>query len=432
MKSQKIEPIDLEVRESAAGYELVWNDRRLNTSIGDHPVVHDAPALLQHMISEFTCYSTVEVYDNQIIEPQTIDAYRLFGLQKEFIETGTDNLSENFVYEVYKDPVLHRIAGPEHQDQLARYVPLMEWLADHDVALVDRDFVTLNASDAPGGASMHKNKRNAARQESSGPDTADFYRLAEWLKRQFTDLSPEERACVVYLHNGLEGALIHTIALLRGAITLSDFAVGVGAAHMVIESFPDVSAEEHQEFTNQLRSYAVAAIEYVRAYREGTLAGRLTNLLAQGSEGAEIEFKSTLRWDLKLGTNSREVTNSVVKTVAAFLNTRGGTLLIGVADDKSIVGLELDAFASEDEYLRHLYEVLRNALGTHVTPFVVADVVRTARGGVCVVECQRSPEPVLCQLKNKPDAFFVRAGPSTVNLVGEDRETFKRVHWGNG
>jgi predicted HTH transcriptional regulator len=53
----------------------------------------------------------------------------------------------------------------------------------------------------------------------------------------------------------------------------------------------------------------------------------------------------------------------VLKTIAAFLNTEGGDLLIGVADDGSIVGIERDQLESDDKFMRHLTQVVRNGLG---------------------------------------------------------------------
>ena len=50
-------------------------------------------------------------------------------------------------------------------------------------------------------------------------------------------------------------------------------------------------------------------------------------------------FKSTLRWSLKENRKDAErVTHAVVKTIAAFLNTEGGDLIIGVNDAGEVVG----------------------------------------------------------------------------------------------
>ncbi len=53
----------------------------------------------------------------------------------------------------------------------------------------------------------------------------------------------------------------------------------------------------------------------------------LSDLIAQG-EGSRIEFKQTI-----------SAAHRIARTLAAFANTAGGTLLIGVADDGRIVGI---------------------------------------------------------------------------------------------
>jgi len=41
------------------------------------------------------------------------------------------------------------------------------------------------------------------------------------------------------------------------------------------------------------------------------------------------------------------VTYAVLKTIAAFLNTEGGDLIIGVNDGREVVGIEQDQFENE-------------------------------------------------------------------------------------
>jgi predicted HTH transcriptional regulator len=56
----------------------------------------------------------------------------------------------------------------------------------------------------------------------------------------------------------------------------------------------------------------------------------------------------------KTGKDDKGVTHAVLKTIAAFLNTEGGNLLIGVADDDgSIIGIERDQLGSDDKFMRH-------------------------------------------------------------------------------
>ncbi len=57
---------------------------------------------------------------------------------------------------------------------------------------------------------------------------------------------------------------------------------------------------------------------------------RTIDELVANDEDSAVEFKSTARWDLRENTASRLMEDAVVKTVAGFLNSDGGTLLIGL------------------------------------------------------------------------------------------------------
>ena len=96
--------------------------------------------------------------------------------------------------------------------------------------------------------------------------------------------------------------------------------------------------------------------QYLRAHRNA-------EELIQRGESKTLEFKSTLRWNLEEDRkDDKLVTHSTLKTIAAFLNTEGGDLLIGVADDGSIVGIERDRLESDDKFMRHLAQVVRGSV----------------------------------------------------------------------
>jgi predicted HTH transcriptional regulator len=156
--------------------------------------------------------------------------------------------------------------------------------------------------------------------------------------------------------------------------------------------------------------------------------------LIQRGESKTLEFKSTLRWSLKENRkDDKVVTHSVLKTIAAFLNTEGGDLLIGVADDRSVVGIELDQFESEDRFMLHLAQVVRNGLGDRAGTCIDPKTQVVQGKTVCVVSCQRSPEPVFLKWKDMESApqgdFFVRSGPGTVELPPESAAEYVRTRF---
>jgi len=91
------------------------------------------------------------------------------------------------------------------------------------------------------------------------------------------------------------------------------------------------------------------------------VGNELLSLIARG-ESTRQEFKSTLRRNLKTGQDDTKVEDAVLKTVAAFCNTEGGTLLIGVEDNATILGIEADGFANLDRFSLHLSNLLGDRL----------------------------------------------------------------------
>src|SRR5438132_8046611 len=167
--------------------------------------------------------------------------------------------------------------------------------------------------------------------------------------------------------------------------------------------------------------------QYLRAHRNAE------ELIKRG-ESKTLEFKSTLRWSLKEDRqDDKGVTHAVLKTVAAFLNTEGGDLLIGVADDGAIVGIERDRLENDDKFMRHLAQVVRNGLGDRAGTCIDPRTQIVGGKTVCVVSCQRSPEPIFLRWKDleaSPDGdFFVRSGPGTVKLSPESAREYIRTRF---
>ncbi len=168
--------------------------------------------------------------------------------------------------------------------------------------------------------------------------------------------------------------------------------------------------------------------QYLRAHRQAE------ELIKRG-ESKTLEFKATMRWNLRENKqDDRRVTHAVLKTIAAFLNTQGGDLLIGVADDRSIVGIERDRFDSDDRFMLHLAQVVRNGLGDRAGTCIDPKTQIVTGKTVCVVSCQRSPEPVFLKwrgMESGPDGdFYVRSGPGSVQLAPESVREYIRTRFG--
>ncbi len=131
------------------------------------------------------------------------------------------------------------------------------------------------------------------------------------------------------------------------------------------------------------------------------------------STSTATEFKSTLRWDIRAGKTNQAIEHAALKTIAAFLNSDGGNLLIGVRDDGSIEGIETDKFVNEDKFLLHLWTLIRTCMGRDVSPYVRTILEKQGDKTVCLVRCRPCNRPVFLRQAGFNEEFFIRVGPSS-------------------
>ena len=107
--------------------------------------------------------------------------------------------------------------------------------------------------------------------------------------------------------------------------------------------------------------------------------------------------------------------------------------MIGFADDGSIVAIERDCLENDDKFMRHLSQVVRNGLGDRAGTCIDPKTQIVQGRTVCVVSCQRSPEPVFLKwkgLETTPDGdFYVRSGPGAVKLPPESAKKYIRTRF---
>ncbi len=159
-------------------------------------------------------------------------------------------------------------------------------------------------------------------------------------------------------------------------------------------------------------------------------AARLRRMLEAG-ENAEFECKETLRWNVHAGRFDKIPEYAVAKTIAAFANTHGGTLAIGVNDSGGIAGLEQDQFANRDLALLHFDNVVKNFLGNTVAPLLRAHFVAIDKKDVLRIDCAPASAPVyLTPPMGKADAeFYVRRQASSVKLSFPEAVEYIRQHF---
>jgi len=158
---------------------------------------------------------------------------------------------------------------------------------------------------------------------------------------------------------------------------------------------------------------------YRRSYRNILHAaepGRIVDLIAAG-EGPGLEFKSTMRMNLKSGQNGKEIELAWLKTLVAFMNTDGGTLLIGVADNGEIIGTEPDQFQNDDKCHLHFKNLIKQHIGTEYARYINMKIVPINDKKVMVIQITRSGKPVFLRVRSDEELFYIRSGPASEKLL---------------
>lgn len=135
-------------------------------------------------------------------------------------------------------------------------------------------------------------------------------------------------------------------------------------------------------------------------------------------ESQTLEFKSSMRRDLNTHGVSRALEQVIVKSIAGLMNAHGGVLLIGVADNGEILGIESDMQMLPrrkdiDSYENHLVTLLESGLGAAPTANTRIQFEQVDSNTVCRVVVRRASSPVWTKIKGQDDVFYVRLGNST-------------------
>lgn len=158
----------------------------------------------------------------------------------------------------------------------------------------------------------------------------------------------------------------------------------------------------------------------------------LEELIAEG-ENEEVEFKQTLRWDIRQGNVNKELEGVIMKTIAAFANAQGGRLLIGVADDGEICGLDSDYKTlnpgNRDKFELHLRGLIINSFGeSFAATKLKLTFPEIDDKEICRVEISPANKPIHIEAKDKggnaQERFYVRSGNSSREMTGSEAFTY--------
>ncbi len=147
--------------------------------------------------------------------------------------------------------------------------------------------------------------------------------------------------------------------------------------------------------------------------------------MIKAGENSSVEFKTTMRYDMRQNALNKKLEEVILKTIAAFSNAEGGTLIMGVDDDQNAVGLENDyrtlKNGTKDEFQLHLRNLVNHAYGVEfATNNLNIQFPEIEDTEICVVEIKPGTKPLYSEVSdkngNKSKKFYVRSGNSSPEM----------------
>ncbi|UPT70971.1 MAG: ATP-binding protein [Flavobacterium sp. JAD_PAG50586_2] len=157
-------------------------------------------------------------------------------------------------------------------------------------------------------------------------------------------------------------------------------------------------------------------------------------LIEQG-ENSNTEFKSTLRVNLHTNQPDDKMELSCIKTLAGFMNSKSGTLLIGISDTKEVLGLDVDfkSFGNKpdllDEFQKHLDNLIEKSMGNSAFAAIKLYFPEIEGKMICRLDVIfRKNGPIF--VKNKgAEEFYIRRSASTKALNPSEMMAYMENNW---
>lgn len=158
---------------------------------------------------------------------------------------------------------------------------------------------------------------------------------------------------------------------------------------------------------------------------------QIADIISQG-ESRSVEFKSSMRWSYKTQQVDKALEKVIAKTIAAITNSEGGKLMIGVDDDRQIVGIEMDIQTlpggNQDKYELAFTNVIANYLGKEIRPHLEVKFHEIGGKQIMEINVPKLTHPIFLSDRGKSE-FYVRLGNATYELDAKQASEYITQHF---
>ncbi len=412
-QEKEAQPHFHEIVVETDGFTLYYGNEPLK-SPGNHPIRHANQRLMNNLLFELTLSKSED--------KGLINLYQLLirELDQEIPDTETE--VNRLLPVLHADPILNLYKNGSRPSSARSANAFTNFLLAHPsfLAIAFASSATLTRC-----LSYYLKQRKF--DEIAG-QSEHFADLGHFLLQAYHALAPEKKNALNLLSSVHESGFILPLLAVERMITASEYA-GALINQRLTRRF---ESAHQQPGRNDLEMYQllktmenleqdVRKVHDYLSYYDYSQKGPtgILDLIRQG-ESNTLEFKSTLRWNLREQKKDPAIEHASLKTITAFLNSAGGTLLIGVKDDGNIEGIETDAFENTDRFLIHLWNLIKSTLGQEFSPYILTTTEVINNKTICIVRCMKSHTPAFLTHRGPEEEFYIRIGPQTAKLGVSD------------
>lgn len=436
---------DLTIKKHDREFVLTYNGDPILCMDTDDPVAHLNSGVIEHIAGDLDRCGDFSIdANNRLDTGDTFCAYFLFSMQKKFIEDPDflARFSSMILGFPIRDYSLIQVSNgpPLELEEEVRYRPVRNALKDalKDVMGEETSVASLKQLTSYAWGTYYQGMSGTAGPgEIIDEEVFKNSRLGTQVHEILFGGSKEKLTALLalFLSND-ESSILVPWAYLTEGITKAEF---VSASMVLAGSIADLPSAEgdnelHQKNFRHWYERAQISFDYANLYVP----------YQYQEESKTLEFKASLRTPFpkmpdpqqddkgqvvfKLGksdfTSTKQIHKHlekiVIKSCAAFMNTDGGKLVIGIheyGNEKDVVGIDRERFVSHDHYERHVSQILSNEFGARiVSENIKTEIIKEDGQHLCVINCKKRIEDFVAV----GDDIFVRTGPRIDRLKPEE------------
>jgi len=153
-------------------------------------------------------------------------------------------------------------------------------------------------------------------------------------------------------------------------------------------------------------------------------------------EDALLEYKETFRYNAHTKNPDPILEEECAQAICAFMNTAGGTLQIGIANNGDTTGLESDYLTlpidkrNEDNFELVVRDKMEHLLTDRLMVTKLKITFPFSNGKkICNIEVPSSNEPIYVNSKKDGQIFLIRDGNRTIKLISSEMVKYCKEHF---